>query len=222
MNLFNISSTNVPYTPNNNILLSSIPMGNIFFDASFFNEKLSTYNFLSKQNENKMLALWDLEECSFEFVKFNFQPILPQSMKIENCFCGIWRVKSKINYLPIEFTCFVDPKEKLLEAYPETGEALIAFTAESREWKLSIGTEDEERLQLRARHKNWLPKRMENEITYNNIISEKNGIKIKLPSLLKDEVAQIHFIIAYNPKNANESATWFAVEQNLLKMFPSL
>lgn len=76
-----------------------------------------------------------------------------------------------------------------------------------------MGTEDEEKLEIRSISNDWVPRRLLSSISEKNFCYLDQGIEVHLP-LLKDDTVQIQFIIAWASKTQINSSLWFAVDQS--------
>ena len=75
-------------------------------------------------------------------------------------------------------------KVQLLESHlkgsPESGEYLISQSFEADSTKLFMGTEDEEKLELRSIVNDWVPHRLQDQLTADNIRYLDQGFEVKL------------------------------------------
>jgi hypothetical protein len=145
-------------------------------------------------------------------------------MKVDCCTAGIWRIKNFHSNLRLDFKTFLELKPSVvLNNDIESGEGLISYMCENNQFKLSIGTEDEEFLASRASTQKWMPHRFEDIFSKNSVIEFiPNGLKVVFSSLEANEIVKIQFIMAWSSKTHNELSTWFAVEQSpdyVLKQF---
>ena len=139
---------------------------------------------------------------------------------MDDCICGIWRIKA-LKEINCSFNCYLQTEANIdSKGWPESGEGLIAQSFENDQIKLTIGTEDEEYLERRAKSQDWLPHRFKSEMKANLIEYLYNGIKVTVPKLFQNEQAQLHFIAAWSFKKDSDASTWYAVDQsprNILK-----
>ncbi|MGL5836579.1 MAG: hypothetical protein ACRC1Z_25615, partial [Waterburya sp.] len=155
---------------------------------------------------------------------------LPQ--KVESLIAWRWFIE-KIGNVNEQLAIFC----QLVNAQSDTswdyssGECLDAVEIENQTYRLHIGTEDAEFLQYRACQNDWMPKRFEsllgwqeNEKKYSEYFLSKYidfGFKINIPNLLKNEKIYFHFLVAINPiKQSQEDleeidvSTWLAVDRS--------
>lgn len=199
-----------------NALVFSTPLGNIYFDFLFNGKEISNVKPLKTEIiDQTIISSWDLDECYIEFLKGNFIPKIPFTMKVEACIAGIWRIKSLSKKLKPNFKVHLDTELiSEFEENPEGGEGLISQNFENTNYKLSVGTEDEDFLIQRAIGRKWMPLRFQNLINPNMIEYIPGGLQIELPLLENGECVQIQFVVAWSKKNYPEVSTWFAVEQS--------
>ena len=198
-----------------NRLRLETPLGSMEFKVKI-NGLLTEFNFLSNIKSiesDSFLSSWESSGCEIDCLQANFIPVLPSNMKVENCFAFIWRIKA-LDTLNISLSCLLDT---FILGSPETGEYLIAQTFEDNSINLSIGTEDEEKLELRAKHNDWVPHRFQSTINSDNICYLDQGIEVNF-ALLKEEKIQIQFIVAWGSKKNNKLSTWYAVEQSAIEI----
>lgn len=199
------------HSMNINPLQLRTPLGEIIFKCivSDLALKVDSSAKVMAKSSHHFLVSWINENYLIDFLRAEFDPVLPSNMKVNDCFAGIWRIKAlkkiNVNLNAILMTS--------LNGSPETGEYLMTQFFEDEFTKLSIGTEDEERLEHRAKSQDWLPPRFEQEITADNIRFLENGICVDL-ALLKDEQLQIKFVVAWSSKSDKELSTWYAVDQS--------
>lgn len=214
MNLLQVNSQLYPV--NLNLLKLQTPLGSLFFNCELIDTSIINIppTKIEAINPKTVIASWFFDNYLIEFLRLNFSPSLPLGMKIDECICGIWRIKS-LKEMNASFSCFF---ENDLEGYPESGERLIAQSFENNSIKLTIGTEDEESLAYQAKSQCWLPRHFESEISANHIEYLSNGIRVNFPKLYQNEHAQMHFVVAWSSKQNSEASTWYAVDQSPIEI----
>lgn len=215
MNLFTINHQLHPTTISP--LKLKTPLGDVVFNCEIFNDSLLTSKPIKIEefkSENK-IASWVSNYYIIEFMLLNIIPKLPVGMKVDECFFGIWRLKSLIKKINCNFTCKF---ESNVEGSPESGEGLASEGFENDSYKVNIGTADEDYLQQRAASEDWLPLRFKDTISFDHIDYLHNGIKIILPELLPNENLQMHFVVSWTSKKNEEISTWYAVDQSPIKI----
>ncbi len=209
MNLFNTKKALKPTT--SNPLILETPLGTINFRL-FLNKKEISIIAPSETlyNGKTTLARWNLDNCFIEFAKIEFDPKIPINMSVDACFAGIWRIKNLSKNLDLTFnTCLIDNREES----PDSGEGFISQLFENNNVILSIGTEDDEYLNNRAKKNNWMPFRLNKSMQAETVDIVPGGVQTVLPSLESDECIQIQSIVAWAKKSHPEASTWFAVDQ---------
>ena len=116
--------------------------------------------------------------------------------------------------LNVNLQCLLDT---VLVGSPDPGEYLIAQTFENHSINLSIGTEDEDKLVLRANNNDWIPRRFHSTINTDNFCYLDQGLEVNF-SLLQEEKIQIQFVIAWVLNKNNAVFTWYAVEQSAIEI----
>lgn len=201
-------------------LLVNSPLGNLLFSCEVNKNNLTQSNSLeicTFQNEGHFSS-WVNEFYEIEFLRMVFLPSIPNGMQVEPSILVTWRIKA-LSEINCKFKCSLDSN---LLGFPEPGENLTSISFENSLIKLTIGTEDEEGLESRAKSKNWLPNHFEKEINVDNIEYLPNGVELKLPTLHNNDFAQIHFIVSWSSKVNNETSTWYAVDQSPKKILNEL
>lgn len=198
-------------------LICNTPFGDVIFQAGFNNKEMVFHPIRKSVTEdNAFILYWRFKECEVEFFRADFIPKIPVHMKIDYCTAGIWRVKSFSSALHLKFKTFIPQKLKKNETPDfETGEGLVSCLYENNKTRLSIGTEDEEYLALRARSQNWMPNRLEDTFLNTTTVEPiSGGLQVIVPQIEMNEVMQIQFILAWTSQKYPNSSTWFAVDQN--------
>ncbi len=171
--------------------------------------------------KNASVFILDGDGFYVEIVRLPINPKIPKDMKVDGCIAYLIRFKCAKKLKP-EFVCALQFADGILEADPESGEGLAAQSFEHENIRLTIGTEDEEALDGRAKHQIWMPHRLFTDelISCENVKYIKDGIRVVLPTL-EEETGQIQFVISWSHvKNNGPYSTWFAVDtppQEILK-----
>ncbi|WP_129688973.1 hypothetical protein [Gottfriedia acidiceleris] len=144
---------------------------------------------------------------------------IPNHMKVEKVIAGIWRIKPLVENLNCKFDTKLIPinlKETVCGS--NNGVNLDAISFEYEEFKMTIGTQDGNTLLNRLHEKDMMANefnRLEQEFPDNIIQYNKDytGLSVPLTSLVRNEVTQIHFVIAWNyALDEFDCSTWFAVD----------
>ncbi len=160
-----------------------------------------------------LLTTWENLSYQMECLRTPFRPILSNDMYIDECFAFIWRVEVK-NKISISWKCCLDSQAGSCE----TGESLVSCIFENQTHTLSIGTEDEEKLDHRAEKNQWMPNRLTNHINEKNVLCLTSGLKVNFDNLLPGDRIQIHFLVAWSNVEKRAISTWTAVDQSYNKI----
>ena len=202
MNLFTSKSQMHPVNAGTSKIKT--PLGDVGFDCEFSGKSISDIkpSQIEAENQTAMVFSWLFENAILEFLKLTIKPKLPLNLHIDDCICGIWRIKALRDISEGSIlTCKLNAD---LVGSPESGEGLECQSFENEDFKLSIGTEDLEYLCRRAKSINWLPPRFEHEIDEIELEYLAKGIRVTLPNLFQGETAQIQFIVAWSSKKNPE------------------
>lgn len=214
MNLFNIKKRFQPTEVN--ALEVKTPLGVLSFNCELMKKSILQIHPIRTEVDDSqaIISYWLFEDCKVEFLRLNFNPKLPVGMRVDQCICGIWRIKA-LKEVSCRFSCSLATN---LEGSVETGERLNAQSFEDDNVILTIGTEDEECFAYRARSDCWFPRRLKSEIEPDQVKYLLHGMNITLPNLIDGEVLQVYFNCAWTSKNNRENSTWFAVDKDPLEL----
>lgn len=184
------------------------PLGSCICEFQLKEEWVPSCN-MEKTESNVFLTTWKEKHFRMECLQFSFKPALPKDLRVDEAVAYIWR------FLPacetdVSWKCYL---KNLANGNCETGENLISCLIEEKDVSLSIGTEDEEMLSHRAENGLWIPMRLKDKITEENIQCLNNGLEIRFAKLLANESLQIQFIVAWSSIGNKSLATWTVVEQ---------
>ena len=97
----------------------------------------------------------------------------------------------------------------------QSGERLESITWEDSEWKVTVGTEDNEQLGGRSHQGEYMPRRLSRklyDLDENVVDISRQGVDINLPLLHSEEVIQVQFDVAIGPNRGEEDiSTWLAM-----------
>ena len=97
----------------------------------------------------------------------------------------------------------------------QSGERLESATWGNCDWKVTVGTEDNEELGGRSHQGEFMPRRLSrtlHDLDKNVVEISRQGVEINLPLLRVDELVQIHFEVVSGPnKGEDDIDTWLAV-----------
>lgn len=196
-----------------NPLKLETPLGDIVFKVKINEDYFNSLETIKSNGFDCYLSSWKNKNCETDCLRTRFNPILPPDMKVDKCFAYIWRIQALEN-LNISLQCVL---ETSLIGSPDSGEHLISQSFEDNSINLSIGTEDEEKIELRAKNNDWVPHRLLATIMSDNIRYLDRGLEVRF-SLMKGEKIQIQFIAAWVLKTNNDLSTWYAVEQSNIEI----
>lgn len=219
-----------------NLFMTENPFKSIPIDSTYVETPLGTVNFDICINK-KFLSSISIEEHSFQlneggklfsYVHADFiaelvicEPIIriPPHMKIEKAYGAVWRVKSLSDQLNCEFHTVLNPViPHEIDAGADSGEHLEALTWDYKEYRLTLGTEDGVKLVERAKFNDMMPDRFnaDDDLTQHSIVQGlKNGFNVPITKLKKNELCQVHFVIAWNKyENEDDVSTWYAVDMD--------
>ncbi len=213
-NLFNLEFKEI--TQFSEPLSIMTPLGYVKLEITLGQLKISETP-LKKAGEisdRALIYIWDLGDTHLELVKLSIQPLIPAHMQVDHCAAFLVRFKCLEKIQP-QFSCYLTFKNLPIEEEPESGQYLVAESFQDREYRLTIGTEDEESLLSRAKNQKGLPSRFVKEelLSYEMFDYLKNGIKVSLPLFQKGEEGQLQFVISWAKVKGNDlSSTFFAVD----------
>jgi hypothetical protein len=147
-------------------------------------------------------------------------------MVVDGCWVLVSRVRAIKSVANVRFTIEWVSGYSWAEGGPETGENLDAQTWSDGKVKASVGTEDGDRLAQRAGCDDWMPDRLQEELSVTQrdgpVRHTETSLTVTLPSLHAGECCQVHFVVAWGADTVDDCSTWYAVEvpsQNLSALF---
>ena len=155
-------------------------------------------------------------------------------MSVETCKGWIWKI-TKINEVKEQLRIELRLNDVSAETSGsvQSGEFLDAITIENETEQLSLGTEDNEIMQIRAGENDWMPPRLEKVLKawepgtrlFTNYTDY--GFETWVPELKENERIYFHYLAASNSRKKSldypgedDGSTWYAVDQpkkNLMK-----
>ncbi|WP_142289538.1 hypothetical protein [Gottfriedia luciferensis] len=146
---------------------------------------------------------------------------IPNQMDVDKVYAGVWRIKPLINNLKCIFETKLIPKNtKGLVSGPNSGEGLDAITFEYEENQMTLGTEDGLTLINRSKKNDLMANQFssfnhESPDAIIEYIEGYTGLSVQLDELDKNEISQIHFVVAWNKNiDENDGSTWFTVDMS--------
>lgn len=165
-----------------------------------------------QSNSKAIVTKWRNPNSLIELLKVELFPQLPKEMKVEKCFAFVWRVSPITEAIYFDFECTLEKPERF-ESHPESGEELVAQTFSDSNYCLTMGTEDEDYLSQRSYVAKGLSRRLNRSINSEVVYYTESGLKINLPKLYPNEVAQVHYVVAWSNFVNNHISSCFAVDQ---------
>ena len=182
------------------------------------------------------LLRWTLDGITAELLLCRAQLAPYESMAVDDCWAGIWRVQVSVPANTLMFSCLWELGYLWTEEIgPESGEGLEAQTWEKSDrdngiLRVTVGTADAEWLAGHAQH-GLLPHRWSELLgmSYGGTMPDprtgkidpvvylKDGFRIVLPVLAAGEQCQVQFVVAWASLNKEEAeddvSTWLAVDR---------
>lgn len=215
------------------------PLGTLTLDAEFDGiligdlKPSATYQL----ERGGHLFRWTLDGFTAELLLCRPHFSLPAGMTVDDCWAGMWRLRtSVINERP-EFSCAWRPDSLWTERGPESGEGLDAQTWEAGPVRVTVGTMDADWLSGHA-NRGLLPIRWAELLGWgyggigadpdtgkiDPVVYLENGFRLVLPMLEAGEQCQVQFVVAWSGKpsgdgdadadaDRNAVSTWFAVDR---------
>ncbi|GGI18065.1 hypothetical protein GCM10007380_41070 [Gottfriedia solisilvae] len=222
MKLFKSSHNYFPTHKSSPII--DTPFGNILMELH-----VGDYNFANTNTKPECLRLSKggtlLSYCHNKFIAelVICEPAynIPNHMAVDKVYAGVWRIKPLINNLKCIFETKLTPKyTNGLVSGPNSGEGLDAITFEYEEIRMTLGTEDGLTLINRSKKKDLMANQFS---SFNHefpdgiieYIDGYTGLSVSLDELDKNEISQIHFVVAWNNTiDENDVSTWFTVDMS--------
>ena len=162
--------------------LLETPLGSLEFSAEFDTEAVREYS---------------LELATFE-------PVLPEGMAVDACFCVLLSVPAHQVRTTVVFTANLRPSLPV-SAGGETGQGLEAQAWRSAHNILLVGTEDEE----------WLRARLARGVTLTDVSFDYSpeSFSVRIAQMPSGESLSLHFIVAWNKlPEPKDCSCWYAVD----------
>jgi len=180
---------------------------------------------------------WTLDGFTAELLLCRPRFSLPAGMAVDDCWAGIWRLRTSVVNERPEFSCLWEPDSLWTERTgPESGEGLDAQTWENGSVRVTVGTVDTDWLSGHA-NRGLLPSRWADLLGWADggigadrdtgkidpVVYLENGFRLVLPMLKAGEQCQVQFVAAWSGKpsgdgdantDRNAISTWFAVDRS--------
>ena len=168
------------------------------------------------------LFIWDGPTARVELRVAKPDLQLPDGMAVSDVRAAVWRIRSRRPLVKVELSCELEGVTRSPSF--ETGQGLDSMAWEANGVRLSLGTPDAEALLHYAGDgapypKSWIAAR-ENTDTIPQVDYGPRGLRVSLPPLTPDELAQTHFVLAWAPAGAGSEATYWAVDQSPWVLLP--
>lgn len=143
---------------------------------------------------------------------------LPHCMSVDGCVAAVWRVRAFERIASCEFSCrWASGTGRSEAGEPESGEGLDAQAWSRGRIRVSVGTEDTERLRARSAvgdrlPASWMDLLGYGEERYDPVRYVPDGFVLSLPALEPDAQCQIQFTVAWADRDPGDASTWFAVD----------
>lgn len=163
------------------------------------------------------LFAWDHGDCRLELLRCPVSPAwlagtLEGSEALEGCEAAVWRFLARADAACVSLRCVWETLPLAARGGPDSGQFLAAQTWQIGGRRVSLGTEDEASLALRAAEGIGLPTRLAPLLGPHAVAYEPLGLRVSLPKLRAGECGQLRFLVAWStPRRADDAATWFAV-----------
>ena len=122
----------------------------------------------------------------------------------------MWRFKARKATEQLSFASIWKAGYNWKTRGPDSGQYFDAQTWEDDEHAVTIGTEDSDKLFLRAENDGWLPQRflLKPRYDYDNLAVQylQEGMTVHLGEVLPEEKFQIYFGIAWQLQGASDHA----------------
>ena len=211
------------------------PLGTLTLDAEFDGiligdlKPSATYQL----ERGGHLFSWTLDGFTAELLLCRPQFSLPAGMAVDDCWAGMWRLRTSVSGERPEFSCIWVHGSHRAAVGPDSGEGLDAQSWEDGPTRVTIGTVDAE-LMARYASDGLLPPRWADLLGWSfgstmpdpgtgkidPVVYQENGFRIILPILEAGEKCQVQFVVAWSSRSdeiaeawANDRSTWRAVDR---------
>ncbi len=177
------------------------------------------------------VTVWERDDVDLELLVCRPHFASPLDMPVDACWGALWRGRAKASTIaPLIFSASWEDGYTWREVSPNSGQFLYAKTWWDESTDISIGTQDDELLVLRAQENDYLPSEWESHflpsrdtVGYRetngfwrhplHIQLLTTGVACPLPALEEGQAFQIPFVVAWAQKSDTSStATSIAVE----------
>ncbi|MDQ0087628.1 hypothetical protein J2T12_001034 [Paenibacillus anaericanus] len=141
---------------------------------------------------------------------------IPSHMVVDNSQAAVFRVKPNNTVHSCNFVAEWEKGYTWETFGSNSGQHLESVEYKNRLIRLHLGTQDGEELMYRKINGDLIPNSLElhSDLERFSFIEYINhGFRIPFNQILKDEICQVHFIVAWTKNIADDVSTWFAVDQ---------
>lgn len=172
--------------------------------------------------DKSKLTKWENEHYEVELLINEPNTKMIEHMKVEKCIAVIWRFRFKSNPSKVLIQTKFSNDDVIYDSIEvDSGEHLYAIGIENIDYKLHIGTQDEEVLVHRKEVKDYFPIKLLNENHYYNPFVDTNkGIAMLLENIVEGEICQVHFVVSWAKYKKWDVSTWLAVDKNAKELLP--
>lgn len=151
---------------------------------------------------------WTSDALRAELLLCRPKTDLPGGMAVDDSWAGMWRLRASRMLRSCHFSCEWEAGLRL-DGGGNSGQFFDAQTWTVGHLTYTLGTQDSERLAIRASQGEGLPVRWASEVVPddpNVVVYTPAGFQINLPALQANELCQVHFVIAWG---TDETSPWF-------------
>lgn len=201
------------------------PLGKVNFNLKIGKTSLSMINTSCsyKDSSDNYLTGWYTNNFDAELLICRPSFTLPPGMEVENCLAAVWRIlpfKQEKNCI---FSAQWHEGYTWKDGGPDSGESLDAQTWYNDEYEISIGTQDGEMLKARSQLNDMMPTAFNDNIDPLALIKyTKRGLFVPIDNIFSNKICQVHFVVSWNRRKADDVSTWYAVDLNSTEILGGL
>ncbi len=201
----------------------STPLGTVSFTLETNSVRLSEISpeATCQLRNGGHIARWNHNGVQAELLVTKHTPQLPCHMHIDDCYAVVWRIINRVES-NICFSSKWNDYYEWIESSPESGEDLDAITWEGNNIRVSMGTQDGQKLRTRSIKNEMMPVDFVDDLNlYGLVLCMDNELRVPLHSVRPNEVCQIHFVIAWSKSINDDVSTWYAVDEESTNLLNS-
>jgi len=171
---------------------------------------------------------WLFPEFDAQLLLAPLSSQLPPGMTVTASLVAVWRILALAEIGPCVFEATWAPAVNLPDGGPDSGQALNALTWGNESVELSLGAPDAEGLVRYDKVGVQLPRSWRTLLQTQDLTTIHiedyfaNGLRVRLPSLIRGETAHMHFAVAWADPPTGDPASWFAVDVGANSLRPLL